>query len=670
MGLLQVALACIWPSPEVGGLLAAYLVCGLGALAGHYLAAGRSEAAGPEGGQPRGAWGLARFAWFLGLWTALVGAGALCLFLVTPRLRVSDWQPWRDFGGLRVASRSVAGSIEGVDLNRTGWVLTGTDPAFTFHATTDSPGGQPATNLSAELRWELNADMARKVDSQVAVTELPTEIRWRGTIMEAYERGRWFQRVRPRPAYTLTILEQFALPELGRGQTYLTVEVRPKEAGGLFLAEPIHLSGPVGGPRVPEVTLEPVGRVNLFAERAGTVLHTGYRQSLEYRYVQVLPPRRSPQDPAVLRNRTGPLEPGYWPFLLPNPLPQLKPWTARLLRRLATDPKLFHKVASGPAYDLAGVLRPGADDDSEQLLQDGDSWEPAARALCDYLAHSGEYTYTLELVRAQPGLDPILDFLFNTKQGHCERYASALVLMLRSQGIPARLVKGYKGLEHQGGGTYVVRQSQVHAWAEALVPSRVGRNEPEGYDWLTLDPTPDIGQTVPPMSLQQLWNDSQRGLTFFWEERIVNYNSERRAETMLWLRTHGRTWAPVVGVAAAVLAGSWILLMLLRRRRRQPGLSRPTLSFYGRLLELLARHRGLTPATGQTPREFAGAAAAVLGTQPATAAWAGLPSRVVELYYRARFGDRPLDSAEGQALGAGLDELAAALRSAPRPVNP
>jgi hypothetical protein len=83
---------------------------------------------------------------------------------------------------------------------------------------------------------------------------------------------------------------------------------------------------------------------------------------------------------------------------------------------------------------------------------------------------------------------------------------------------------------------------------------------------------------------------------------------------------------------------------------------------YARLLELLARHAGLAPRPAQTPREFATAAAGALRTVSVSEELAGVPEGVVDLLYRVRFGGRPLDEAEADALGARLDELEAALR--------
>lgn len=91
-----------------------------------------------------------------------------------------------------------------------------------------------------------------------------------------------------------------------------------------------------------------------------------------------------------------------------------------------------------------------------------------------------EYKYTLAAARNERH-DPVLDFLFENKEGHCEYFASAMALLARSVGIPARVVTGYRvGEKNPILGHYVVRERNAHAWVEAFV---------DGH-WLTVDPTP------------------------------------------------------------------------------------------------------------------------------------------------------------------------------------
>src|SRR5262249_22235798 len=102
-------------------------------------------------------------------------------------------------------------------------------------------------------------------------------------------------------------------------------------------------------------------------------------------------------------------------------------------------------------------------------------------ALESHLRDSGAYTYSLSMAVDDPTIDPVEDFLFNRKRGHCEYFASALALMLRSVQIPSRLVTGFKGADFNSSEQfYEVQQRHAHAWVEAYVD----RN------WIVLDPTP------------------------------------------------------------------------------------------------------------------------------------------------------------------------------------
>jgi hypothetical protein len=330
------------------------------------------------------------------------------------------------------------------------------------------------------------------------------------------------------------------------------------------------------------------------------------------------------------------------------------------------------RLAREPRYRLEGALpAPAADGSAHGFLLDPDQWERVARALAGYLAHGGEYTYTLELRRRDTNLDPVLDFLLNVKQGHCERYAAALALMLRAVGIPARVVKGFRGTEHQGEGVYLVRQSHAHSWVEALVP---GQGE-EGHDWLTLDPTPEADAVATSGALARLWYAGRVGSEQLWRDLIIDYNADEQADLMARLSAKGlpgrvlvRTAA--VGLPVVLLAGAFVFWRYRRGRTLFPGVfglrgvprQRPAVSFYRRLLALLERHARLRPAPGQTPREFGTAAGEVLRRRQSTAGLADLPGVVAEAMYRVRFGGRSLSEEEGRLLEGRLDELARALR--------
>lgn len=92
-----------------------------------------------------------------------------------------------------------------------------------------------------------------------------------------------------------------------------------------------------------------------------------------------------------------------------------------------------------------------------------------------------QFGYTLELTTV-PVKDPLAYFLFTRRAGHCEYFASAMTVMLRSLGIPARYINGFQTGEYNDvGGDFIVRASDAHSWVEAYFP---------GYGWIEFDPTP------------------------------------------------------------------------------------------------------------------------------------------------------------------------------------
>jgi hypothetical protein len=99
-----------------------------------------------------------------------------------------------------------------------------------------------------------------------------------------------------------------------------------------------------------------------------------------------------------------------------------------------------------------------------------------------------DFTYTLDRPPTPRGRSPLFDFLLVHREGHCELFASAFVVLARALGIPARLVAGYRVVEHNGFGGYaVVRAKHAHAWAEAYVPAAGGSS---GSAFEVFDATP------------------------------------------------------------------------------------------------------------------------------------------------------------------------------------
>jgi transglutaminase-like putative cysteine protease len=126
---------------------------------------------------------------------------------------------------------------------------------------------------------------------------------------------------------------------------------------------------------------------------------------------------------------------------------------------------------------------------------------------------STHFGYTLELPRSLPQ-DPLANFLFERKKGHCEYFASSMAVMLRSLRIPTRIVTGFRGGEFNDlTGQYVVRASDAHSWVEAYFP---------GSGWISFDPTPAGSlPTRTGWSRMQLYVDAAAS---FWREWIINYD--------------------------------------------------------------------------------------------------------------------------------------------------
>ncbi len=125
------------------------------------------------------------------------------------------------------------------------------------------------------------------------------------------------------------------------------------------------------------------------------------------------------------------------------------------------------------------------------------------------------YDYTLDLLGFDSG-SPVEDFLFSIRRGHCEYFASSMVLMLRSVGIPSRLATGYLGAEYNPfEGYYIVRQSNAHAWVEAYLPD-------EG--WRVFDPTPPDGRPVIESSgAKLLFAQAWDFLIFRWDRYVLTF---------------------------------------------------------------------------------------------------------------------------------------------------
>ncbi len=183
------------------------------------------------------------------------------------------------------------------------------------------------------------------------------------------------------------------------------------------------------------------------------------------------------------------------------------------------------------------------------------------RAIMNWLRKN--CSYSLKVPLAESVGNPIEDFLFHTRKGYCEYYATAMVLMLRSVGIPARIVAGYRGGDFNPyGGYYVVRQSNAHTWVEAAIGPR----------WVRFDPTPATES-----GSRSLFSNYLDVLGFAWDRYVVGYSVEDRQTLLGQLKwpgsdTENSGRLPALVLSFLILVGVLLIagrMLFLWRRKRE-----------------------------------------------------------------------------------------------------
>jgi len=278
------------------------------------------------------------------------------------------------------------------------------------------------------------------------------------------------------------------------------------------------------------------------------------------------------------------------------------------------------------------LLDPRVSTLAREITASADSNYARARAIERYLKANYGYTLQLPGVRAS---DPLAYFLFERKKGHCEYFASSMTVMLRTLGIPARVVNGFRGGEYNHlTGSYIVREKDAHSWVEAYFPE---------FGWVSFDPTPASDGTADTSTWSRLslYMDAASEL---WREWIINYdfthqmrlsadisastghaqftarswvtNKYKRAVRLVlnWQKHLGEmtpqemaNWCVVLGLLLALPFTPKAWRSFERRRRaRNPKLAPGSAAsfWYMRLLKRMARH-GFRKQPAQTPAEFA-----------------------------------------------------------------
>jgi len=182
---------------------------------------------------------------------------------------------------------------------------------------------------------------------------------------------------------------------------------------------------------------------------------------------------------------------------------------------------------------------------------------PAPALAQELAAHLRTFRYTLDNPSGS-ATHPLEDFLDRTQAGHCEYFASAMALMLRARGIPARVVNGYRlGPWIPEGGYFRVSQNEAHSWVEYW---------DEGY-WKTSDPTPAAGSAtgLPADELGVLsrWLDA---LNYQWDRHVIRFSAQDQEEGLSWIQEKAQGWewhwktpSRSLAVVLATLAVSWAL---------------------------------------------------------------------------------------------------------------
>ncbi len=324
---------------------------------------------------------------------------------------------------------------------------------------------------------------------------------------------------------------------------------------------------------------------------------------------------------------------------------------------------------------------------------------------------SGKFQYSLDLRPPQNAeMDPIEDFILNQPKGHCQYFASAMVALLRQNEIPSRIVVGYRPTEFNSLGSFFpVKQSDAHAWVEALFSRDQLMNTKyerwldarTPYYWVRFDPTPASGGGEVEIVAQRrqaidyaekLWKDyvvdAQKisGAKNIYAP--VTKDNERAYEGLIQRFKNlvtsvqqgafgsqriGFAWPLAIAITALGVLSVGIWQVWVNLPRWAPGLAHRLgldrrrryevkQAFFARCLSLLEQ-RGLRRSAFQTPQEFTSAVAVELDR--AENKVGPSLSYLTELYYRLRFGtERSLSKEESQGIDEALRQLESIKRAA------
>ncbi|MGH7353968.1 MAG: transglutaminaseTgpA domain-containing protein [Candidatus Rokuibacteriota bacterium] len=459
-----------------------------------------------------------------------------------------------------------------------------------------------------EIETDSTVVMRVHLPAAAGATPEALPLRWRGVVLDRFDGRAW---------------------SVGRGATRVTV---PRQTDSPFGVHRWH-----GGPLVTqEIYLEPMGTDRIFGAPRMVRLTTRAGHIAVDDLGAVTVPTLSARLRYTVDSELEPANPRavHWPD---GATPSSPAWRAR--------------------YTQLPPVAPRVEALARELGARGtDAWDVAQR-IAGHLRSRYRYSRVLE---RRTALEPVEEFLFVGRSGNCEYFAASAAVLLRTLGIPARVVNGFQRGEWNPYGAYfMVRLSDAHSWVEVFV---------DGAGWMTLDPSPRATEQRVADTGAVLWLDAVR---MRWYQYVINWGLQDQVAAALAVRRTAVSWrdlslalppwsdvrraastpaaAVVGGVVAALLWLAW-----LRRRPGTHGAGSRLPGFYARALRALAR-RGVEPGPGETARELAARASA------ARPAWSAPLGQLTTGYERVRFGG-------GALAGAELDELeacAAALERGP-----
>jgi protein-glutamine gamma-glutamyltransferase len=470
-------------------------------------------------------------------------------------------------------------------------------------------------------------------------------LRWRGTALTTFDGKRW---TKPHPS-------EEEIPPSSDGWIHLSLSGRASDTGGTQLRYIVFLQ-PIASSAI-FTAAEAVSLQGNFSGEGSDVNRNGRNSYI----------RRDETD--SLLNPFG----NYTAlrYMVVSRLPAL---SVAKLRAATSD---YPAGIREEYLQLPPELDARIPDLARQVTARADNLYDKARTIESFLRT--RFGYTLKL-SGNPGDDPLANFLFVTRAGHCEYFASAMTILLRALDIPAREVNGFLPGEYNDlAGDYIVRASDAHSWVEVYFP---------GSGWVTFDPTPPTSERSGLLSRLAKYVD---WVQLSWSEWVINYDFGHQMQMAQNVQRTSRNWTeslrawfehaqirnrqrlkilqlrhrtlglllPLI-LILVLLALRYDLIGKLMRRLRlywhlhtpESPKTNPLLAsrLYAELLRLLERH-GFARRAAQTPLEFAWSVQ--------TPALAPAVREFTSIYAGARYGGAPCDTLR-------LRQLLEQIREAPR----